>query len=853
MSLLDVCHLNIGFALGPPRSGKTKTVVHDASLAVEKGQCVALVGESGAGKSLLTRAVVRLLPEGAHITSGQILFKGKNLTALPEKSMPALRGREIGVVFQDPLAALNPLHKVGRQVAECLRTHQNLTEAQIRARVFDLFRIVRIDNPQERMEAYPHQLSGGQRQRVMLALAVACNPDLLIADEPTTALDATVQQSVLRLLTDLRRELGMGLLLVSHDLGMVQRFADTVHVMRRGKIVESSSDIFANPRHEYTQTLLRSADGEWAAPLSEKTSLPLLSVQHLSVDFEGPRTGIFRKKNPPFRALNGVNLELYPGECLGIVGESGSGKSSLVLAALRLIPSRGRIILQGKEIQDLTHAQMAPLRRDMQVVFQNPFLSLNPRMSVRQLVAEGLLVHDRNASCNDTRVLDALKDVGLAPEYADRFPHELSGGERQRVAVARALVLRPQVLLLDEPTSSLDRALQFQLVSLLRGLQQQYNMAMIFVSHDLALVKGFCQRALVLDRGRVIEQGPVREIFTRPASQKLRELLSAAFPQAAHCFPDGTSEEKGSRSRWIYRARGKTLHTFQQKIRKKGISFSLLLHSLLLLAVWGIPLQQSGGGESSMHISLVGMGMGTATQGTSHASATDGTDPTAHAEEETPAPPEPEEEKIAADEPKVQEKMEEPDLVLKEKEKRKKDTPETKPPPQQPKRQMEKRNKAKKNKKPANAPPPASGSHAGGQDAASAGGATEAEGAGRNDNGEGGGSGGGLGMYQGKGQGQGAVYGMNQWDQAPAILQRVKPRYPSHAQHARIEGTVRVRAVIGTNGRILRAVVLKGGVSAYFAEETLAAVHKWRFAPAKVGGKPVMSVVEIPVVFSLNR
>lgn len=854
MNLLDVRRLEIAFDAGKVKSGRMKKVVEDVSFSVEKGRCVAIVGESGAGKSMVTRSIVRLLPDGAHITSGEILFKQKDLAALPEKALPAIRGREIGIVFQDPLAALNPLHTVGRQIGECLQTHQNLTEAQIRARVFELFRLVRIDQPEERMEAYPHQLSGGQRQRVMLALALANNPDLLIADEPTTALDATVQLSVLRLLTDLCRELGMGLLLVSHDLGMVQRFADTVHVMRRGRMVESSADIFVNPRHEYTQSLLRADSQDWAASVTASGNAPLLSVRNLTVEFEGRKVGIFHNRLPSFNALNEVSFDLYLGECLGIVGESGSGKSSLALAVLRLISSKGRIVFQGRELQDLSHARMAPLRRDMQVVFQNPYLSLNPRLSVRQLVGEGLLVHTGGTGDREAQILQALEDVGLPPEYAGRYPHELSGGERQRVAVARALILKPKILILDEPTSSLDRALQFQLVSLLRSLQQQYGMSMIFISHDLALVKGFCQRALVLDKGRLIEQGAVRELFSRPASQKMRELLAAAFPMSADCCREDENAVEEIRHRWLYRAKGKRLHNLQRNTRKNGVYFSLMLHTVIFFTVWGFPMKQSGGGETSMQISLSGMGMSTATHGSSRANTTEGTDPNATATEEVVATTESEVEN-AEKEPELNEPVEEPDLVLKEKEKKKnreREQAEKELLRKQQKKQSENKEKKKLDKKPSKAPPSSQGANAAGKDAESAGGAAASSGAGRNDGGEGGGSGGGLGMHEGKGQGQGFVYGMNQWDQAPAILQRVKPNYPPQARSSHIAGTVRVRAVIGIDGHVVRAKVLTGPVSKHFAVETLKAIKKWRFAPAKVGGKPVMCVVEIPVVFSLD-
>ena len=408
MSLLDVQNLHVAFAradaknaaaLSPARGTAMRTVVRDVSFSVENGQCVALVGESGAGKTLTSRSIVRLLPGGAHVTQGRILFKGEDVLNLPDKAVMALRGRKIGMVFQDPLAALNPLHHVGDQVAECLRAHESLSEEQVRSRVLDLFDLVRLDHAAERYRAYPHQLSGGQRQRIMLALAVANKPDLLIADEPTTALDATVQQAILELLRDMRAELGMSLLLVSHDLGMVRRFADTVHVMRHGEIVESSSSLFADPQHEYTRALLHTGSRQWAEDVPRHDGSPILEAQGLSVDFCRPKTRLFQRTQPPFTALDNVSFALHQGECLGIVGESGSGKSSLALAVLRLVASRGGIRLMGKEIQNLTHAQMAPLRASIQVVFQNPYLSLNPRMRV----------HAPRTQDRPQRVLEALR------------------------------------------------------------------------------------------------------------------------------------------------------------------------------------------------------------------------------------------------------------------------------------------------------------------------------------------------------------------------------------------------------------------------------------------------------------
>lgn len=857
MKLLDVQNLHVAFACAdkrakPSGAPEDQCVVRDVSFSVDKGQCVALVGESGAGKTLTSRSIVRLLPRGAYIQSGQILFDGADIAALPEKAVVALRGKKIGMVFQDPLAALNPLHRVGDQVAECLRLHKGLTEAQLQSRVLDLFDLVRLDRPKERYKAYPHELSGGQRQRIMLALAAANDPDLLIADEPTTALDATVQQAILRLLEDLRKELGMSLLLISHDLGMVRRFADTVHVMRHGRIIESSSTLFTNPQHEYTRSLLRAGNDEWARPVLSEATEPVMTVKDLRVSFPRPKTRLFQRAPEPFTALDGVDFTLWPGECLGVVGESGSGKSTLALAVLRLIASKGQINVMGRDIQHLNHAEMAPLRSKIQVVLQNPFLSLNPRMCVRDLVEEGLRVHALPAEQRDGRVRGALTDVGLSPAYAQRFPHELSGGERQRVAIARALALRPEVLLLDEPTSSLDRALQFQIIDLLRDLQARYGMAFIYISHDLALVKGFCQRVLVLDRGKCVEQGAVREIFAAPRSRQLRALLEAAMPEefVQHCANANPHDHNADALSIRHRRRAQSSRQFSAKNpkgQKRNILFSLGMHACLLGAIWSVPMQASGGGESSMQVSLVGMDMGTATRGRCRTSNADGTNPDAVAAKENEASRQEQKKPVKKEEAQVKKEVEKPDLVLKEKTKQQKQ-----------KEEQTQKNKPK-NPKPTEEPPSQAAPRSLGSesqqdnDADAAGTAAQVQGSGRNDGGQGGGSGGGQGTERGRGQGKGSVYGMNDWDVPPVVIHRVKPNYPDTAKQARKEAIVTVRAVIDPTGRILRAIVLSKGDSHLFTEETLAAVKRWRFSPGKAGGKPVMCVVEIPVVFKLDR
>jgi len=553
--LLEIQNLHIAFQHDNPETStlpQMEDVVQNISLSVEKGQCVALVGESGAGKSLTARSLVGLLPLGCSIRKGKILFKGQDMSNFSEKEWTQLRGKKIGMVFQDPLAGLNPLHKVGKQVKEVLQIHTSLSAYAITKHVEELFDLVQIDNPKERMGAYPHQLSGGQRQRVMLAMAIANKPDLLIADEPTTALDASVQFAILELLQSLRTELGMGLILISHDLALVKKFSDIVHVMRNGTIVESSSSLFTKPQHEYTKMLLNTdplkekyrslsherahvnlnieskSEGKQNNFSSPCQNAPILTVRNLHIEFQRVRTTLFSKP-APFIALDDVDFALHKGECLGIVGESGSGKSSLALAVLRLIESKGEIVLKNTALQKKNYNEMAPFRRNLQVVFQDPFSSLNPRMCVKEIIEEGLWVHEKEQSARFQQLVETvLSNVRLPKQYATRYPHELSGGERQRVAIARALVLHPEILILDEPTSSLDRSLQFQIIDLLKELQNTYGMSLIYISHDLSLIKIFCHTVLVLRRGKCMEQGPTQDIFENPRSEYFKELLSAS-------------------------------------------------------------------------------------------------------------------------------------------------------------------------------------------------------------------------------------------------------------------------------------------------------------------------------------
>ncbi len=528
MQLLNIQNLHISFAYANENQEiSTHEVVHDVSFSLQEGECVALVGESGAGKTLTARSIINLLPQGACITSGKIIYQEKDLVKCSKKELNSIRGKDIGMVFQDPLAGLNPVQKIGKQIAEALQIHSRCDKNTVLKSTLELLDLVQIDRAKERLNSYPHQLSGGQRQRVMLAIAIANRPKLLIADEPTTSLDANIQRTILKLLYSLTQEFKMGLVLVSHDLGMVQHFADTVNVMQDGKIVESSKEIFINPKHEYTQKLLSQEHSDYASELKPH-SQSIMQVERLCVDYPRQRQSLFEKKSH-FTALDSISFSLQKGECLGIVGESGSGKSSLALAILRLIKSQGKIVFSGTNFENFNHTQMAPFRKYIQVVFQDPYLSLNPRMNIMEIIGEGLLVHEELSEIELMKAIaKSLIEVGLSIDYINRFPHELSGGERQRVAIARALVLRPEILILDEPTSSLDRTLQFQIIDLLKTLQKNYEMSFIYISHDLSLVKGFCQKIIVLKDGQCLEKGFTREVFEKPKSEYVKTLLASS-------------------------------------------------------------------------------------------------------------------------------------------------------------------------------------------------------------------------------------------------------------------------------------------------------------------------------------
>ena len=526
--LLEVADLSVGF-----RQGSRDTLAVDrVSFEIKKGETVALVGESGSGKSVTALSVLKLLPyPSAHHPSGSIRFKGQELLNLPEDKIRHVRGNDITIIFQEPMTSLNPLHTIEKQIGEILLLHQGLTGEAARARTLELLTQVGIPEAETRLGSYPHQLSGGQRQRVMIAMALANEPDLLIADEPTTALDVTVQAQILTLLKELQKRLGMAMLFITHDLGIVRRLADTVCVMKEGKIVERGpvEQVFSAPEHPYTRALLAAEPKPDPAPVNPDAPV-VVETRDLKVWFPIKR-GVMRRVVGHIKAVDGVSIGVRQGETLGIVGESGSGKTTLGLAILRLVSSEGPIVFLGSTITGLTFRQMRPFRLHMQIVFQDPYGSLSPRMSVSDIIEEGLWVHHPKLTRaqREERVVQALRDVGLDPETRFRYPHEFSGGQRQRIAVARAIVLEPTFVVLDEPTSALDMLIQAQIVELLRALQKRRNLTYIFISHDLRVVAALASRLVVMRHGKVVEEGPAAELFARPTSDYTRALLAAAF------------------------------------------------------------------------------------------------------------------------------------------------------------------------------------------------------------------------------------------------------------------------------------------------------------------------------------
>ena len=525
--LLAVERLSVSFG----RGRRQVEAVKEVSFAVERGETMALVGESGSGKSVTALSVLQLLPyPTAWHPGGSIKVRGEEVVGAPPSRMRAIRGDRISMVFQEPMTSLNPLHTVQRQIAEILFVHKGLGAAAARARTLELLDMVGLPNAASRLDSYPHQLSGGQRQRVMIAMALANEPDLLIADEPTTAVDVTIQAQLLKLLRELQERLGMAMLLITHDLGIVRKMALRVAVMRAGEFVEDgpAERVFGDPRHDYTRMLLAAEPrGE---PVAAAADAPVvMAARDLKVHFP-IKAGVFRRTIDHIKAVDGVSVTIRQGHTLGVVGESGSGKTTLGLALLRLIRSEGPVRFEERDIQGRTFKQLRPLRNAMQVVFQDPFGSLSPRMSVNQIVAEGLEIHGIGAPEERRAMIEGvLEEVGLDPQTRDRYPHEFSGGQRQRIAIARALVLRPRFIVLDEPTSALDMSVQAQIVDLLRELQQRHRLAYMFISHDLKVVRALADELIVMRDGQVVEFGAARDIFDAPKAAYTKALMAAAF------------------------------------------------------------------------------------------------------------------------------------------------------------------------------------------------------------------------------------------------------------------------------------------------------------------------------------
>ena len=526
--LLEVTDLAVDFRQGDSVTHAVKGV----SFSVNRGETLALVGESGSGKSVTALSILKLLPyPAASHPSGKVMFKGEDLLDNDESDLRRVRGNDITMIFQEPMTSLNPLHTVQQQIGEILEVHQGMGEQAQRVRTLELLDKVGIRDAESRLGAYPHQLSGGQRQRVMIAMALANNPELLIADEPTTALDVTVQAQILELLQQLQKEFGMAIILITHDLGVVRHFADKMCVMQHGEIVEAGAakTLFSKPQHDYTRMLLN-AEPKGSPPKADLSAPVVVQTDNLKVWFP-IKKGFFRKTVGHVKACNDISVTVRAGQTLGVVGESGSGKTTLGLAILRLISSEGQIVYMGNRLDSISEKQMRPLRRDMQVVFQDPYGSLSPRMSIRQIVEEGLLIQQPDLTFDQRteRVAQALEEVAVPPEAMDRYPHEFSGGQRQRIAIARAMVLQPKFVMLDEPTSALDMSVQAQIVDLLRKLQKDHDLAYLFISHDLKVVRALANEMVVMRNGVVVEAGTADEIFDNPKTEYTKALLAAAF------------------------------------------------------------------------------------------------------------------------------------------------------------------------------------------------------------------------------------------------------------------------------------------------------------------------------------
>ena len=530
--LLSIKQLDVTFQQGEKSTDAVKAV----SLDVQNGETVALIGESGSGKSVTALSVLQLLPypTAQHSQNSSIRFDKLELINASEKILRNIRGNRISMIFQEPMTSLNPLHTVEKQISEVLFLHEGLNKEQARNRVIELLELVKIHNPSERLESYPHQLSGGQRQRVMIAMALANKPDLLIADEPTTAVDVTVQAQLLELLQSLQKKLGMAILLITHDLRVVSKMASRVYVMKQGQIVESGAvdDTFSSPKHKYTRMLIDSKPSGHPDPI-EAAATEIVQVKNLRVWFPIKR-GFFRKTVGHIKAVDELTFSIKSGETLGLVGESGSGKSSLGMACLRLIDSNGEITISSQRIDHLNQRTLKPYRRDVQIVFQDPFGSLSPRMTIGQIISEGLVLHGiaQTPSMLDQIIEKALEEVGLSAEMKNRYPHEFSGGQRQRISIARAIALKPKFIVLDEPTSALDLSIQAQIIKLLRDLQEKYAISYLFISHDLNVVKALSHRVMVMKDGQIVEEGQVDQIFDKPTHEYTKTLLTASVELA---------------------------------------------------------------------------------------------------------------------------------------------------------------------------------------------------------------------------------------------------------------------------------------------------------------------------------
>lgn len=525
--VLAIDHLSVEFDTNDGVVNAVKKI----SMRFEQGETVAIVGESGSGKSQTLMAAIGLLASNGRAT-GSVKFNGDELLGQDKQALNKIRGSKMTMIFQEPMTSLDPLYRIGRQISEPILQHTRSTKAQARDRAIELLKLVDIHDPEQRINAYPHELSGGQRQRVMIAMSLANHPDLLIADEPTTALDVTVQLQILKLLKDLQKRLNMAVVFITHDLNIVKRIADRVYVMRGGEVVEHNRtrELFAHPSHPYTRMLLDAEpEGRKTHPLDSE-SIPIIEGKNISVTFSKP-SGIFSKPEPDVKAVINASIRLQAGQTLGVVGESGSGKSTLGRALLRLMPCEGEVFFKGREITHMDSADLKNIRHQMQLVFQDPFGSLSPRMTIGGVIGEGLLIHHTELSAADREqeVISTMQEVGLDPAMRNRYPHEFSGGQRQRIAIARSMILDPELVVLDEPTSALDRTIQKQIIELLRELQGKHNLTYIFISHDLAVVRALSDEVIVMKRGEIVESGTVEQIFENPVEAYTQKLISAAF------------------------------------------------------------------------------------------------------------------------------------------------------------------------------------------------------------------------------------------------------------------------------------------------------------------------------------